>query len=168
METTSPVRRRTLPPIPRRSPEPAGRQRRDLPGSPVAESTAHALGDAGTPPQAGRREAVQDPAQEFVARLRASAPSLAAAAGVHAAVVREAVPPARHRRARCRVVLRHADGREEDLTFLGATGTPRPGFEALIERWLASTAAHDPSWTIADADADGGRAIDLTVWSARA
>ena len=50
-----------------------------------------------------------DAAQEFVARLRSAAADFAEAAGAASAVVREAVPPARHRRARCRVVLRYAD-----------------------------------------------------------
>ncbi len=57
-----------------------------------------------------RPAAPLDAAQDFVTRLRASASSLAAAAGADTAVVREVVPPARHRRSRCRVVPRHADG----------------------------------------------------------
>ena len=55
-----------------------------------------------------RPAAPMDAAQDFVTRLRASAPSLADAAGAESAVVREVVPPARHRRSRCRVVLRFA------------------------------------------------------------
>jgi hypothetical protein len=78
-----------------------------------------------------RRPAVpQDTAQEFVTRLRASAPALAAAAGAESAVVREVVPPARHRRSRCRVVLRSSGGAQTDLTFLGpvssAAAAPDP------------------------------------------
>ncbi len=60
-----------------------------------------------------------DAAQEYVTWLRAGAPSLATAARAETAVVREVVPPARHRRSRCRVVLRSAGGEETDLTFLG-------------------------------------------------
>src|SRR5690348_16396443 len=66
METTFPGSR-TLPPVPRPAPD-----------SPAAV----------TPDD--------DPGQVFVARLRAAAPRFATAAGALRAVVREAVPPARH------------------------------------------------------------------------
>src|SRR4051794_29755657 len=76
-----------------------------------------------------------DAAQVFVARVRAAASEFAAAAGAQSAVVREVVPPARHRRSRCRVVLRDVGGAERDLTFLGPAD--RPGadvpFEAAVQ-----------------------------------
>jgi hypothetical protein len=84
-----------------------------------------------------------DAAQEFVTRLRACGSSLAAAAGADTAVVREVVPPARHRRSRCRVVLRFAEGGETDLTFLGpvssATAAPERAFDLQIRAWLSSS-----------------------------
>ena len=54
----------------------------------------------------------------------------ATAAGAQSAVVREAVPPARHRRSRCRVVLQWDDGEESDVTFLGPAA----------DRWTPSAA----------------------------
>ena len=74
----------------------------------------------------------QDPAQQFVARLRSSAADFAGAAGAESAVVREAVPPARHRRARCRLVLRYVDGTEIDVTFLGPGRTTGPPVAARV------------------------------------
>ncbi len=65
-----------------------------------------------------------DPEQLFVSQLRSSATHFAAAAGAQSAVVREAVPPARHRRSRCRVVLQWDDGAESDVTFLGPARRP--------------------------------------------
>src|SRR3954465_5172828 len=62
-------------------------------------------------------------AQAFVARLRTAAALFATAAGARTAVVRGAVPPARHRRSRCRIMLRFPDGGEVDLTFLGPAGS---------------------------------------------
>jgi hypothetical protein len=133
--TLPPVRRQSLPPVPR--------ARIGLP---------------------------EDVAQRFVARLRACAGEFAAAAGAHSAVVPEAVPPARHRRARCRVVLRNPDGSETDLTFLGPAGTkPAPtgaGFDAQIQAWLATGGRRDAAWLVPDAGAAGGVAIDLTAWLA--
>jgi hypothetical protein len=76
-----------------------------------------------------------------VAALRAAAPGFAAAAGAATAGVAEAVPPARHRRARCRLVLLAPGGSETALVFVGAAG--RPGADAAvaftdgIARWLA-------------------------------
>ena len=109
----------------------------------------------------------QEPGQRFVARLRAAAPSFARAAQAESAVVPEAVPPARHRRSRCRVVLRHADGEQVDVTFLGpaARGQLPTRFHEQIEEWLRSGQPRDPAWLRADPDAAGGHAIDLTAWN---
>jgi hypothetical protein len=154
METMHAGGRRTLPPVPRTD---AGPLRIGTPET--------AEGDDGV-------ESPLDPAQAFVARLRGSAAAFAAAAGADSAVVREAVPPARHRRARCRVVLRHADGTETDLTFLGSAGTPgtpsRHGFDRQIERWLAAGQRREDGWTVADPDAPGGVAVDVSAWTAAA
>ncbi|WP_100499191.1 hypothetical protein [Geodermatophilus chilensis] len=117
-----------------------------------------------------RPAAPMDAAQEFVTRLRASASSLAAAAGADTAVVREVVPPARHRRSRCRVVLRFAGGAETDLTFLGpvssAAAGPERAFDLQIRAWLSSELGREGSWLVADDDAPNGVAIDVTAWSA--
>jgi hypothetical protein len=111
-----------------------------------------------------------DPAQEFVARLRSAAADFAEAAGATSAVVREAVPPARHRRARCRVVLRYADDTVTDVTFLGSAGSPgrpsRHGFDRQIRRWLGSGQRHSEAWVVADPEASGGLAVDVTAWVA--
>jgi hypothetical protein len=113
-----------------------------------------------------------DAAQQFVALLRAAAPDFAVAAGAASAVVREAVPPARHRRARCRVVLRYADDAEVDVTFLGAAGRPggpsRHGFDRQIRRWLTAGQRREDAWTVSDPDAPNGLAIDLSAWAAAA
>ena len=113
-----------------------------------------------------------DAAQEFVTRLRASAASLAAAANAQTAVVREVVPPARHRRARCRVVLRAADGGETDLTFLGpvssAAASAERAFDLQIRAWLASELGREGSWLVADDESPDGVAVDVTAWSAAA
>jgi hypothetical protein len=150
METMFASSRRSLPPVPR----------------PAAPATGP------RPP----REAVEvrpddvDPAQEFVARLRGAAPDFAAAAGAQTAVVREAVPPARHRRSRCRVVLRYADGGEADLTFLGPVGRPGPGthvgFDTSIQRWLGTGQQREAAWLVPDKDAPDGVAVDVTAWAA--
>jgi hypothetical protein len=118
METITAGRRRTLPPVPRSSPAlPDARDTR--PPVPQRPPVPH-------PPQAPDATAVprDDPGQLFVATLRAAAAGFAAAAGAATAVVAEAVPPARHRRARCRVVLLTADGAERELDFAGAVGRP--------------------------------------------
>ena len=113
-----------------------------------------------------------DAAQEFVTRLRASAASLAAAGNAQTAVVREVVPPARHRRARCRVVLRGADGVETDLTFLGpvssAVDAPERAFDLQIRAWLAAELGNQGNWLVADDEAPDGVAVDVTAWSAAA
>ncbi|PWW23340.1 hypothetical protein JD79_02514 [Geodermatophilus normandii] len=112
-----------------------------------------------------------DVAQDFVNRLRAAAPQFAVAAGAGSAVVREAVPPARHRRARCRVVLRHADGGERDLTFLGPVSRPAVvpdrTFEQQIQQWLAARIEGEGEWLVADDEAPAGVAVDLTAWTGR-
>jgi hypothetical protein len=111
-----------------------------------------------------------DPAQDFVSRLRAAAGDFATAAGADTAVVREAVPPARHRRSRCRVVLRYADGDEADLTFLGAVGRPGTpawqGFDLEIQRWLGSGQQRADAWLVQDAEAPDGIAVDVPAWLA--
>jgi hypothetical protein len=132
--------------------------RRNLPPVPVGLTSAAATPGA-------------DAAQQFVAGLRRAAPDFAAVAGAISAVVREAVPPARHRRARCRLVLRWADGTEADTMFLGPAGsvpgTPgRHGFDRQIRRWLAAGQVRDGAWLVADPDAPGGAAVDLTAWVA--
>ena len=132
--------------------------------------TIHAAGRRTLPPvpRSGKDEAQQDAAQRFVAGLRAAAPVFAAAAGAASAVVREAVPPARHRRARCRVVLRYADGAETDLTFLGPTGRPgtrsRAGFDTRIQQWLAAGQQREDAWLVPDPEAPDGLAVDVTAW----
>ena len=111
-----------------------------------------------------------DPEQLFVSRLRSAARGFASAAGAQTAVVREAVPPARHRRSRCRVVLRWADGAESDVTFLGPTdraaGTP-PDLDVQIQQWLTEGRPEDPSWLVPDEDSPAGTAVDMSAWSAR-
>jgi hypothetical protein len=112
-----------------------------------------------------------DAAQRFVARLRAAAADFAEAAGATSAVVREAVPPARHRRSRCRVVLRYADETEADVTFLGPAGAPsgapsRHGFDRQIRRWLGAGQRREDAWLVPDPDAPGGLAVDVTAWLA--
>jgi hypothetical protein len=113
-----------------------------------------------------------DAAQQFVALLRAAAPDFAVAAGAASAVVREAVPPARHRRARCRVVLRYVDDAEVDVTFLGAAGRPgapsRHGFDRQIRRWLTAGQRRSDAWIVSDPDAPDGLAVDLSAWAAAA
>ena len=117
-----------------------------------------------------RPAALMDAAQEFVARLRASASSLAVAAGADTAVVREVVPPARHRRSRCRLVLRFAGGGETDLTFLGpvssAAAVPERAFDLQIRAWLSSELGQEGSWLVPDDEAPDGVAVDVTAWSA--
>jgi hypothetical protein len=121
-------------------------------------------------PRHARRRPADDAAQRFVVALRAAAADFAAAAGALGAVVPEAVPPARHRRARCRVVLRYADGAHSDLTFLGAAGrTPTAhgtGFDGQIRAWLATGQRRDPAWLVRDQAAADGTAIDLSAWLA--
>jgi hypothetical protein len=110
-----------------------------------------------------------DAAQEFVTRMRAAAPDFAAAAGAQTAVVREVVPPARHRRSRCRVVLRFAGGEESDLTFLGPvsrTSSAERAFDLQIQTWLANGRGTRGDWLIPDDEASDGVAVDVSAWSA--
>jgi hypothetical protein len=111
-----------------------------------------------------------DAAQEFVARMRAAAPDFAAAAGAATAVVREVVPPARHRRSRCRVVLRFAGGDESDLTFLGpvsrSAASSERAFDLQIQTWLAHGRGTEGSWLVPDDEAPDGVAVDVSAWSA--
>lgn len=119
-----------------------------------------------------------DPEQLFVTGLRRSASEFAAAAGAQSAVVREAVPPARHRRARCRVALRWSDGAEADVTFLGPAqpavvsaepAAPRAtasAFPLAISRWLTQGRPLDPLWLVSDEDSPAGTAIDVSAWLA--
>ena len=86
-------------------------------------------------------------------------------------MVCEAVPPARHRRARCRLVLQYADGVERELTFLGAAGNPtrsRLGFDRQIQRWLRAGQLRDAGWLVVDAKLSEGVAIDVPAWLAAA
>jgi hypothetical protein len=118
----------------------------------------------------GPSRTLQDAAQQFVERLRSAAPDFAEAAGAQSAVVREAVPPARHRRSRCRVVLRFADDTEDDVTFLGPSGAPgmpsRHGFDRQIRRWLGTGQHREAAWLIPDPESSDGVAIDVTAWLA--
>lgn len=154
METTAPPRRRSLPPVP---PVPAGTDQ--------AETVR-----VRTSPRRGLPNPESDAAQRFVARLRAAAPSFARAAGAESAVVPEAVPPARHRRCRCRVVVRRADGEELDVTFLGPAAGSRghlpAAFDERIQEWLRAGQPRNHSWLVVDPDAAGGIAVDLSAWSA--
>ncbi|RBY80690.1 hypothetical protein DQ238_08735 [Geodermatophilus sp. TF02-6] len=113
-----------------------------------------------------------DAAQEFVARMRAAAPDFAAAAGAETAVVREVVPPARHRRSRCCVVLRFSGGDEADLTFLGPVSrpstAPERAFDLQIQAWLASGRDTEGTWVVPDDEASDGVAVDVSAWSAAA
>lgn len=142
METTHAAGHRTLPPAPRVLP-------------PVPRSSRE-------------QDSYQDAGQRFVARLRTAAATFAAAAGADTAVVREAVPPARHRRSRCRVVLRYPGGQESDLTFLGPPGRPDAsaavGLDTGITRWLATGQRREPAWLVPDRDAADGVAVDVGVW----
>ncbi|WP_116453029.1 hypothetical protein [Blastococcus litoris] len=184
METMHAAGRRSLPPVPRSGvqPTPAAAE---LPGDTevpterfvvdltTGEQHAVQAATVADPEAAGPSEdGGPDLAQQFVARLRAAAADFAEAAGAVSAVVREAVPPARHRRARCRLVLRHADEALVDVTFLGPAGEPgrpsRHGFDRQIRRWLLAGQRRDDAWLVADPDASDGLAVDLSAWTAAA
>ena len=165
METMHAAGRRTLPPVPRRA---------------AAVDTVRRHSHRAPPPRAdrvpGRCAAAADPpgesdaAQQFVARLRSAAADFAAAAGAGSAVVREAVPPARHRRARCRVVLRYADGTETDVTFLGPAGEPGspPGTGSTGRSgagWATGSGGTTPGWSPIRTPPDGV-AVDVSAWVA--
>jgi hypothetical protein len=108
--------------------------------------------------------------QIFVGKLRASARRFASAAGAESAIVREAVPPARHRRARCRVVLLYPGGQETDVTFLGPASSiagkeiTMSQFDTAIELWLGAGQERSRRWLTPDEEAAGGVAIDVTAW----
>ena len=110
-----------------------------------------------------------DAAQEFVNRLRAAAPAFALAAGAETAVVREVVPPARHRRSRCRLVLRFPGEVEVDLTFLGPVSrsgsSPEEEFDGLIQTWLGSDRSNEQAWLVPDDESPDGLAVDVTAWA---
>ncbi len=110
-----------------------------------------------------------DVAQEFVNRVRAAAPDFATAAGAETAVVREVVPPARHRRARCRLVLRFPGEVEVDLTFLGPVSrgpaATEDVFDGQIQAWLGSDRSNEQAWLVADDESPDGLAVDVTAWA---
>jgi hypothetical protein len=172
METMFAAGRRSLPPVPRpltRRAAPAAARSRQEPTRGHSDETAPVR----RPVPASTETAQGDPAdvaQAFVARLRGAAAEFAAAAGARTAVVREAVPPARHRRSRCRVVLRYPDGGDVDLTFLGPAGRPGAGtqhrFDESIQRWLGTGQRREPAWLVPDEDAADGTAVDVTAWLA--
>ena len=157
METIHAGRRRSLPPVPRTAIDGA------LPLETVASAGALAFSLVAT-------DSPADDAQRFVTGLRSAATEFAAAAGAESAVVREAVPPARHRRARCRVVLRQADGAVTDVTVVGDAGSPSAAAQAAFAldtaRWLAGGQVRDDAWLLPDADAHDGTAVDLSAWRA--
>jgi len=155
METIHAGRRRSLPPVPRTAIDSA------MPLETVASASALALSLISP-------DSPADDAQRFVTGLRSAATEFAAAAGAESAVVREAVPPARHRRARCRVVLRSAGGEVTDVTFMGAVGSPSAAAQAAFAldtaRWLAGGQERDDAWLVPDGDAHDGTAVDLSAW----
>ena len=115
-------------------------------------------------------EDLETTTQIFVGKLRASARRFASAAGADSAIVREAVPPARHRRARCRVVLLYPAGQESDVTFLGPASSlagkeiTMSQFDRAIEQWLDAGQERSRRWLVPDEEAAGGVAIDVTAW----
>jgi hypothetical protein len=167
METMHAAGRRSLPPVPRAARNRAGRDR-----AAVEEAATDRFSPVADAPEAVDEPSGPQPdaAQEFVTRLRSAAGDFAAAAGAASAVVREAVPPARHRRSRCRVVLRYPDDTEADVTLLGPAGEPgspsRHGFDRQIRRWLGDGQKRDDAWLVADPDAPDGVAVDVTAWVA--
>jgi hypothetical protein len=164
METMHAAGRRSLPPVPRPT-----RGRTVVPAASIEQASPVESSGAG-PIVPEPAVAESDAAQQFVARLRSAAADFAAAAGAASAVVREAVPPARHRRARCRVVLRYADDTDTDVTFLGPAGEPgspsRHGFDRQIRRWLGDGQRREDAWLVADPDAPDGVAVDMSAWVA--
>jgi hypothetical protein len=157
METILAPSRRSLPPVPR--------------SAAMAASDAVSSSESGalSTPASAASAALDDIAQVFVTRVRSAAADFAAAAGADSAVVCEAVPPARHRRSRCRLVLRYADDTERDLTFLGAAGVPtrsRLSFDRHIQGWLRAGQLRETAWLVADPDTADGVAIDVAAWLA--
>jgi hypothetical protein len=166
METILAPTRRSLPPVPRSAATAAS----DVPFTPASGDPSAAGSATASPSLVAPASAdLDDIAQAFVTRLRAAAADFAEAAGAERATVCEAVPPARHRRSRCRLVLQYADGTERDLTFLGAPGSPsrsRVSFDRHIQGWLRSGQVREPAWLVADADTADGVAIDVPAWLA--
>jgi hypothetical protein len=172
METMHLAGPRTLPPVPRPAGNRAGNDRAAVDGAATERFSPVPVAPEGVAELSGPE---LDAAQEFVTRLRSAAADFAGAAGAASAVVREAVPPARHRRSRCRVVLRYPDDTEADVTFLGPAGEPgspsRHGFDRQIRRylgngWLGNGQPRDEAWLVADPDAPDGVAVDVTAWLA--
>ena len=66
------------------------------------------------------------------------------------------------------MVLRYADDREVDVTFLGPAGEPgspsRHGFDRQIRRWLGAGLIRDDAWLVPDPDAPDGLAFDVSAW----
>lgn len=120
------------------------------------------------PPSSAAYETQQAAAQYFVSRMRAGTAGFAAAAGASSGVVPEVVPPARHRRSRCRLVLRYPGGAQSDTTFLGPAGPPtvaaREWFEGEICRWLVAGQRRQARWLVADPVAPG-MAVDICAWA---
>ncbi|CCG04540.1 hypothetical protein [Blastococcus saxobsidens] len=200
METMHAVGRRNLPPVPRAAAEtirsatvgtitaaettsPAETVAAVTTISAPADPEVAARFDAPAPAEAETEAAIEpvvpggpdatagiDAGQAFVARLRAAGATFAEAAGAESALVREVVPPARHRRSRCRVVFRYADGTQADLTFVGERRRPgtssQDGLGEEITRWLASGQLRDPAWLVPDPEAPDGLAVDVTAWLA--
>ena len=83
--------------------------------------------------------------------------------------MREVVPPARHRRSRCRLVLRFPGEVEVDLTFLGPvsrTGAaPEHDVDEQIQSWLASDRSNEQAWLVPDDESPDGLAVDVTAWA---
>lgn len=159
--------------LPAHAPPPRAQPTHDLPAH---DLPAHATDEVALPSRSAA-----DPEQLFVSRLRSAAPGFASAAGAQSAVVREAVPPARHRRSRCRVVLRWSDGDESDVTFLGPAAAAPPvgaaggtaalaattsAFDVAIQQWLTEGRPSDPLWLVADEDSPAGTAVDVAAWLA--
>ena len=166
METMHAAGRRTLPPVPRAA---AGTAFAPVHLAAAVDASVAALTEAPSGPVLDGPAQI-DLGQAFVARLRAAAARFAAEAGAESAVVREVVPPARHRRSRCRVVLRQADGSETDLTLIGDRRRPgtgdHDGLDVQISAWLAAGRPRDAAWLVADPDTSDGLAVDLSAWAA--
>ncbi len=163
LERTMELLPRDAEPTPAEDPAPTEERGTDLQADDLLDAERLAVADE---PELALDD--DDPAQDFVSRLRAAATDFADAAGAETAVVREAVPPARHRRSRCRVVLRYPDGAEGDVTFLGAIGKPGTpawqGFDQHIARWLGAGQEWRDAWIVADEDARDGIAVDVPAW----
>jgi hypothetical protein len=78
-------------------------------------------------------------------------------------LVAEVVPPARHRRARCRLVLLTGDGGSVGHVFLGAAGRPSAdastALTAAVAGWLGRTATTDG---LREAGPAGDLVVDLS------